>query len=619
MDARERHPDRRHRSPPGRPRGRGAGRRARAAASRRARPPRAHRAELPLGVGAGRLRALPGARSARLGAQRAQSRATALRPHEPRRRHRRRTRPDARADRAARVTRPRGGSRAPGDADRGSGRPGRLRLRRVRRPPVAADLLGWPRGARGRHPQGRERPGAPDDRRRAPLSQGVLPAARRPHGPAARVLDSDHARASADGPRARRRRSPASPHLPMLRARHRLPRLARRHRTRPALPPRHRARGERPRRPLDHRPPVRGQPAHAARTVRAARARHRARAPGARNRPGVLHFNEGHPALAALELAAEQVEARRPARGRVVGCARPLRVHDAHAGARGQRVVRDRIVRRGVRGHPGAARDRRRPVPLPLSHPSRRRRVAGDDSTCAPARAPRERRQPSPRRGRTRDVAPALRGGVRRRGADHARHERRPPPDVPLVPDARAARPPPGRRVARPRVRPGDLGAGRRHPRRRALGGAERRARAARRLRPHEERAGPAAARRGPRGRQGARGDVRRGHAHARVRAADRDVQAPLPADVRPGARPPDLLGRPAAPDGRRGEGPPAGRQGEADARRRVRALERGRDHVARRVPRELRPLRRRAHRRRAATSGSTSRGRRSRRAGRAG
>ena len=98
---------------------------------------------------------------------------------------------------------------------------------------------------------------------------------------------------------------------------------------------------------------------------------------------------------------------------------------------------------------------------------------------------------------------------------------------------------------------------------------------------------------------QGARRDVRRGHAHARLRAADRHVQAPLPAHVRPRARPPDLLGRAAAADGRRRQGAPARRQREADARRRLRALERGRDHVPRRVPRELRPLRRRADRRR--------------------
>ena len=80
------------------------------------------------------------------------------------------------------------------------------------------------------------------------------------------------------------RRGAAPPDVPALRARGRVPRLARRGRPRPALPPRHRARRERPRRPVDHRPPLRGQPAHAPRPVRAARDRRRARAPRARDR-----------------------------------------------------------------------------------------------------------------------------------------------------------------------------------------------------------------------------------------------------------------------------------------------------------------------------------------------
>ena len=206
-----------------------------------------------------------------------------------------------------------------------------------------------------------------------------------------------------------------------------------------------------------------------------------------------------------------------------------------------------------------------------------------------------------------------------RRRPDHARHERRPPADVPLRADARAARPPPRRGLARPRRRPGDLGAGRRHPRRGALGGAQRGTTAPRRVREGEVGPGPAAPRRGSGERQGGRRDVLRGHADARLRPPDRDVQAPVPADVRPRARAPDLRRRAAAPDGRGRQGAPARRQREADARRRVRAVERGRDHVTRRVPRELRPVGRRRRSSAAATSGSTSRARRSRRAAPAG
>ena len=141
----------------------------------------------------------------------------------------------------------------------------------------------------------------------------------------------------------------------------------------------------------------------------------------------------------------------------------------------------------------------------------------------------------------------------------------------------------------------------------------------ARRLREGEVRPGPAPARRGPGRRDGGRGDVRRGHADARLRPPDRDVQAPLPAHVRPRARAADLRRRPAAADRGRRQGAPARRQREADARRRVRALAGRGHHVPGRVPRELRPLRRARRSSAAATSGSTSRGRRSRRAGRAG
>ena len=52
--------------------------------------------------------------------------------------------------------------------------------------------------ARGRHPQAGERPRAADDRRRAALPEGLLPAARRPDGAPARVLDADRPRAPAD-------------------------------------------------------------------------------------------------------------------------------------------------------------------------------------------------------------------------------------------------------------------------------------------------------------------------------------------------------------------------------------------------------------------------------------
>ena len=58
--------------------------------------------------------------------------------------------------------------------------------------------------------------------------------------------------------------------------------------------------------------------------------------------PGVLHFNEGHPALAALELAADDVAAGASLEDALAARARAVRLHDPHAGARGQRGVRAR-------------------------------------------------------------------------------------------------------------------------------------------------------------------------------------------------------------------------------------------------------------------------------------
>ena len=57
--------------------------------------------------------------------------------------------------------------------------PGRVLLRRVRRPRLAADLLRRPRRARRRHPQGGLRPRAAAGRRRPALPPGLLPPAHR--------------------------------------------------------------------------------------------------------------------------------------------------------------------------------------------------------------------------------------------------------------------------------------------------------------------------------------------------------------------------------------------------------------------------------------------------------
>ena len=98
-------------------------------------------------------------------------------------------------------------------------RAGRVLLRRVRLPRLAADLLGRSRRARGRHPQGGERPGAADGRHRPALPPRLLPPAARPRGrqheywvaidpkilPMARVTNDD------GSPLRLRSRSPALP------------------------------------------------------------------------------------------------------------------------------------------------------------------------------------------------------------------------------------------------------------------------------------------------------------------------------------------------------------------------------------------------------------------------
>ena len=134
-------------------------------------------------MGPGRSRALPLARPARVGAQRAQPRAPARGPAAARGRGSRGRRRDPRPDRTPGAG-ARGRPGAPRPAGRRARRPGRLRLRRVRDPPLAPHLLGRAGSARGRHPQGGERPRAAGDRRRAALPEGLLPAAGRPLRPA---------------------------------------------------------------------------------------------------------------------------------------------------------------------------------------------------------------------------------------------------------------------------------------------------------------------------------------------------------------------------------------------------------------------------------------------------
>ena len=201
--------------------------------------------------------------------------------------------------------------------------------------------------------------------------------------------------------------------------------------------------------------------------------------------PGVLHFNEGHPALAALELAARGIAAGETIDD-ALAAARERCVFTTHtpvpAGNESYETgsfveaFADLPERLGI--------DTDRFLALCRTHPT------SDEwpgMTPLALRLARRANGVSLRHGEVaREMWRPLYGdGAGRRRADHARHERCPPADVPLRPDARPARPPPRRRLARPRLRrPTTWAPVDDDPGRGALGRPERGAPPARRLRP---------------------------------------------------------------------------------------------------------------------------------------
>ena len=164
--------------------------------------------------------------------------------------------------------------------------------------------------------------------------------------------------------------------------------LARRRRPRRALPARHAAAGELPRRALDHLAPVHRRPGRAARPVRAARRRRRPRPRGAGHRARAAAPQRGP---RGLHRAGGGARPRRRARGRPRGRPRAHGLHHPHAGAGGQRHVPGRPGRRGADGpHDGDGRRRRTRSsgsagPAPTTRASR---SASASSRCAPAARP---------------------------------------------------------------------------------------------------------------------------------------------------------------------------------------------------------------------------------------
>ncbi len=173
--------------------------------------------------------------------------------------------------------------------------------------------------------------------------------------------------------------------------------------------------------------------------------------------PGVVHLNEGHAALACLELAAgvdgESIDDRFAAvRDRTVFTTHtpvpagndtypPELMADVLSGIAGELGVDPwSLVRRG------------------RTRPDEEQRAVRRHPVRPPLEPHRQRRQRAPRRGRARDVAGPVAGARHRRRADHARHQRRPHPELDRRVDARAARPPSRRRLGGPRGRSCDVG-----------------------------------------------------------------------------------------------------------------------------------------------------------------
>ena len=124
-----------------------------------------------------------------------------------------------RAHGRARGGRRRRGRRADHRRRRHAGAPGRLLLRRVRDPRLAAGVLRRPRRPRRRHPQGGLRPPAAAGRDRAHVPPRLLPPAHRRLRLAARVLGRHRSRPRPRRARHRRRRRAADGDGPGRRAR----------------------------------------------------------------------------------------------------------------------------------------------------------------------------------------------------------------------------------------------------------------------------------------------------------------------------------------------------------------------------------------------------------------
>ena len=307
----------------------------------------------------------------------------------------------------------------------------RVLLPRVRRDRGAAAVLGRPRRAGRRPPQGGERPRRAARRHRPLLRRGLLPAVARGERAAAGGLPGAEPRGAADGARDGGRRR-ADPRLDRRPGHHRARAgVAGRGRAGQPVPARREPARQHARGACRHRPPLRRQHRASPAAGDPARGRRRPRPGRARARAGRVPHERGPRRLPAAGARRAARRRCRPdaVRGLRAG-ARGHHLHDAHARAGGHRPVPARADRALLRPGRPAHRPRGRADHAPRRRAGGRRRGLQHGDPRPAQRAAGQRRVAAARPGVAQHVPQPLAGLRDRRGPDRPHHQRRALPDV---------------------------------------------------------------------------------------------------------------------------------------------------------------------------------------------
>ena len=200
--------------------------------------------------------------------------------------------------------------------------------------------------------------------------------------------------------------------------------------------------------------------------------------------PGVVHLNEGHAAFACLELARAEREAGGGSLDDAFEAVAP-RAPSSPPTRRSRRATTPtrprRWPRRSAASPASSASTPTTLVRRGRTHPDEEAEPFGVTQFALRSSRDRQRRQRPPRRGRARDVARPVARPRRRGRPDHARHQRRPHPDLDRRARCASCSTATSARAGLDRAdRPRDVGRRRRHPGRGAVGRAH--ARSAREL-----------------------------------------------------------------------------------------------------------------------------------------